>query len=55
VNNATPAEAMTGVCSTPKMDLVRSIVADDVIDYTREDFADGSRQYDLILDIGGRR
>jgi NADPH:quinone reductase-like Zn-dependent oxidoreductase len=33
--------------------LVRSIGADQVIDYTREDFADGRQQYDLILDIGG--
>lgn len=44
---------VTGVCSTAKVDLVRSIGADDVIDYTREDFADGSQRYDLILDIGG--
>jgi NADPH:quinone reductase-like Zn-dependent oxidoreductase len=44
---------VTGVCSTAKFDLVRSIGADDVIDYTRQDFADGSRRYDLILDIGG--
>jgi NADPH:quinone reductase-like Zn-dependent oxidoreductase len=44
---------VTGVCSTGKADLVRSIGADRVIDYTREDFADGSRRYDLILDIAG--
>jgi NADPH:quinone reductase-like Zn-dependent oxidoreductase len=44
---------VTGVCSTAKVDFVRSIGADDVIDYTREDFADGSQRYDLILDIGG--
>jgi NADPH:quinone reductase-like Zn-dependent oxidoreductase len=44
---------VTGVSSTAKVDLVRSIGADDVIDYTREDFADGSQRYDLILDIGG--
>ena len=44
---------VTGVCSTAKVDLVRSIGADHVIDYTREDFADGVRHYDLILDIGG--
>jgi len=44
---------VTGVCSTAKVDLVRSLGADDVIDYTREDFADGSRRYDLILDVGG--
>ena len=46
---------VTGVCSTPKVDLVRSIGADHVIDYTREDFADGARRYDLILDTAGRR
>ena len=44
---------VTGVASTPKVDLVRSIGADEVIDYTQDDFADGSRQYDLIIDIGG--
>ena len=38
-----------------KMDLVRSIGADHVIDYTREDIADGRRRYDVILDIGGNR
>lgn len=46
---------VTGVCGTTKTDLVRSIGADDVIDYTREDFADGARRYDLILDTAGRR
>ena len=44
---------VTGVCSTAKTDLVRSIGADHVIDYTQEDFADGRQHYDLILDIGG--
>jgi NADPH:quinone reductase-like Zn-dependent oxidoreductase len=44
---------VTGVASTGKVDLVRSIGADQVIDYTREDFADGRQHYDLILDIGG--
>jgi len=44
---------VTGVCSTAKVDLVRSIGADNVIDYTRRDFADGSQCYDLILDMGG--
>ncbi len=46
---------VTGVCSTAKMDLVRSIGADDVIDYTSEDFTDGTRRFDLILDIAGNR
>jgi NADPH:quinone reductase-like Zn-dependent oxidoreductase len=44
---------VTGVCSTAKVDLVRSVGADHVIDYTRDDFAEGPRRYDLILDIGG--
>ena len=44
---------VTGVASTAKVDLVRSIGADQVIDYTREDWADGRQHYDLILDIGG--
>lgn len=44
---------VTGVCSTAKVDLVRSLGADDVIDYGHEDFADGSRHYDVILDVGG--
>ncbi|HKO86774.1 MAG TPA: NAD(P)-dependent alcohol dehydrogenase [Actinomycetota bacterium] len=46
---------VTGVCSTTKVELVRSIGADQVIDYTREDFADGSRSWDLIVDTAGRR
>ena len=46
---------VTGVCSTSKIDLVRSIGADHVIDYTREDFADGSRHWDVIVDTAGRR
>jgi NADPH:quinone reductase-like Zn-dependent oxidoreductase len=44
---------VTGVCSTKKVDMVRSIGADHVIDYTQEDFAEGEQRYDLILDIGG--
>ncbi|MGH2529133.1 MAG: NAD(P)-dependent alcohol dehydrogenase [Actinomycetota bacterium] len=46
---------VTGVCSTSKVDLVRSIGADEVIDYTREDFADGARRWDVIVDTAGRR
>jgi NADPH:quinone reductase-like Zn-dependent oxidoreductase len=46
---------VTGVCSTSKVELVRSIGADHVIDYTLGDIADGGRQYDLILDVGGNR
>ena len=46
---------VTGVCSTAKVDLVRSLGADHVIDYTRDDFAAGEHRYDVILDIGGNR
>ena len=46
---------VTAVCSTGKVDLVRSIGADHVIDYTKEDFATRGERYDLILDTGGRR
>ena len=44
---------VTGVCSTAKVEMVGSIGADHVIDYTRDDFAEGDKRYDLILDIGG--
>jgi NADPH:quinone reductase-like Zn-dependent oxidoreductase len=43
---------VTGVCSGSKADLVRSLGADHVIDYTKEDYADRPARYDLILDIG---
>jgi NADPH:quinone reductase-like Zn-dependent oxidoreductase len=46
---------VTGVCSASKTDLVRSLGADDVIDYTREEFTDGTRRWDLIVDTAGRR
>ncbi|MFD5098465.1 NAD(P)-dependent alcohol dehydrogenase [Streptomyces albidochromogenes] len=46
---------VTGVCSTSKADLVRSLGADEVVDYTREDATDGSRRYDLVLDTAGNR
>lgn len=41
---------VTGVCSTRNVEMVRSIGADGVVDYTREDFTKGARRYDLILD-----
>ena len=46
---------VTGVSSTAKMDLVRSLGADHVIDYTHADPVDGAERYDLVLDIGGGR
>jgi NADPH:quinone reductase-like Zn-dependent oxidoreductase len=46
---------VTGVCSTPKLDLVRAIGADHVIDYTHADITDDNQRYDLVLDIGGNR
>jgi NADPH:quinone reductase-like Zn-dependent oxidoreductase len=46
---------VTGVASTAKLPMVKAIGADHVIDYTREDFADGRRRYDVIIDIGGNR
>jgi NADPH:quinone reductase-like Zn-dependent oxidoreductase len=46
---------VTGVCSTSKVQLVRSIGADRVIDYTHADPADGEQRYELVLDIGGNR
>jgi NADPH:quinone reductase-like Zn-dependent oxidoreductase len=45
---------VTGVASTPNLELVRSLGADHVIDYTQSDFVDGQTRYDLIVDIGGR-
>lgn len=46
---------VTGVCSTAKVDFVRALGADHVIDYAREGLADGGRRYDAIIDIAGNR
>jgi len=46
---------VTGVCSTDKLDLVRSLGADRVVDYTQDDFSRKAERYDLILDIAGSR
>ena len=46
---------VTGVCSTRNVELVRSIGADHVIDYTHEDFREGAERYDVILDNVGDR
>ncbi|MDL4817664.1 NAD(P)-dependent alcohol dehydrogenase [Actinomadura opuntiae] len=46
---------VTGVCSTRNADLVRSIGADEVIDYTAQDFTRQGRRYDLLLDVAGNR
>jgi NADPH:quinone reductase-like Zn-dependent oxidoreductase len=46
---------VTGVCSTANVMMVRSIGADDVIDYTKQDFMQGGRRYDLVLDCIGNR
>jgi NADPH:quinone reductase-like Zn-dependent oxidoreductase len=47
--------SVTGMCRTSKIDFVRSLGADDVLDHTREEITDGGRRYDLVLDTGGNR
>jgi NADPH:quinone reductase-like Zn-dependent oxidoreductase len=46
---------VTGVASTAKLDAVRALGADSVVDYTTEDPVDGARRYDVVLDIAGNR
>ena len=46
---------VTAVCSTHNVDLIRSLGADHVIDYTKEDFTRSGKRYDLLLDIAGNR
>ncbi len=46
---------VTGVCSTRNVELVRSLGADHVVDYTAEDFTRSNRSYDLVLDVAGSR
>jgi NADPH:quinone reductase-like Zn-dependent oxidoreductase len=46
---------VTGVCSTGNLDLVRSIGADRVVDYTQEDFTRKDQRYDLIFDVAAKR
>jgi NADPH:quinone reductase-like Zn-dependent oxidoreductase len=46
---------VTGVGSTSQLDLIRSLGADEVVDYTRDDVTDGSRRWDLVLDTAGHR
>ncbi|KAB1947715.1 NAD(P)-dependent alcohol dehydrogenase [Micromonospora sp. ALFpr18c] len=46
---------VTGVCSGRNVDLVRSLGADHIVDYTRDDFADGTRRHDVVFDLVGNR
>jgi NADPH:quinone reductase-like Zn-dependent oxidoreductase len=46
---------VTGVCSATKADLVTSLGADEVVDYSEEDVSAGGRQWDVVLDVGGNR
>ncbi|TAK14071.1 MAG: NAD(P)-dependent alcohol dehydrogenase [Anaerolineae bacterium] len=55
IAKALGAEEVTAVCSTDKVEVARSIGADHVIDYTREDFTKSNRRYDLMANVSGGR
>ena len=55
IAKALGAAEVTAVCSTRNVELVRSLGADDVVDYTQEDFTRRGRTYDLIADVAGGR
>jgi len=55
IAKALGAAEVTAVCSTRNVDLVRSLGADDVVDYTQEDFTRRGRRYDLVADVAGGR
>jgi NADPH:quinone reductase-like Zn-dependent oxidoreductase len=46
---------VTALCSTPNVELARSLGADRVVDYTQEDFTESGERYHLVLDIAGTR
>ena len=53
IAKALGAEDVTAVCRTGNVDLVRSLGADHVVDYTREDFSQSGKRYDLMIDVAG--
>lgn len=55
IAKALGAAEVTGVCSARNVDLVRSLGADEVIDYTRDDFSQSGRAFDVVLDTVGNR
>ena len=55
IAKALGASHVTGVCGTNNVEMVRALGADEVIDYTREDYTQARGRYDLVLDVGGGR